>query len=96
MPSYGSLHSPSLSKLNGTFDMKGRMTGARRRTMSIDNILGDPFALATISIATVSPEGCHGAAVTGEKLAELRLTVPTTAGLVHCVHRLGHRDGAIR
>ena len=53
MPSYGSLHSPSLRKMNGGMDSKGRRT-ASMRGMSMDNILGDPFALATISIAAVS------------------------------------------
>jgi SHO1 osmosensor len=38
--------------MNGVMDSKGRRTGAARG-MSMDNILGDPFALATISIAVV-------------------------------------------
>jgi SHO1 osmosensor len=39
--------------MNGQMDIKGRRTGAVR-SMSMDNILGDPFALATISISVVS------------------------------------------
>ena len=39
--------------MNGGMDSKGRRAGAMRG-MSMDNILGDPFALATISIAVVS------------------------------------------
>jgi hypothetical protein len=52
MPSYGSLHSPSLRKMNGQMDMKGRRSSGMR-SMSMDNIIGDPFALATISISVV-------------------------------------------
>lgn len=54
MPSYGSLHSPSLRKMNGNMD------SGRRSGMDMGNIIGDPFALATISIAAVScTSKCH-------------------------------------
>ncbi len=53
MPSYGSLHSPSLRKTNGIMDPSGRRRGGDLRMMSIGNIIGDPFALATISISIV-------------------------------------------
>lgn len=53
MPSYGSLHSPSLRKMNGQMDNKGRRTG-NMRTVSLENILGDPFALASLSIASLA------------------------------------------
>ncbi|KAK3988427.1 hypothetical protein QBC44DRAFT_102584 [Cladorrhinum sp. PSN332] len=43
MPSYGSLHSPSLRKME--------QSRYGRKRFSIGNIIGDPFALATISIA---------------------------------------------
>ncbi|KAK0726838.1 high osmolarity signaling protein SHO1 [Lasiosphaeria miniovina] len=48
MPSYGSLHSPSLRKMENS-----RAQYSRRR-FSLGNILGDPFALATISIAALA------------------------------------------
>jgi len=48
MPSYGSLHSPSLK-------MESRQYG--RKGIHMGNIIGDPFALATISIAAVSCVG---------------------------------------
>lgn len=53
MVSYGSLSSPSLHKMNGQME-----TGRRRRSdgrgAGIGNIIGDPFALATISIAILA------------------------------------------
>ena len=51
MPSYGSLHSPSLRKMEHS--RYGGSSGGRRG-MSMGNIIGDPFALATISISAVS------------------------------------------
>lgn len=53
MPSYGSLHSPSLRKMNGQMDTTSRRRTAGMTGMAMGNIIGDPFALATISIATV-------------------------------------------
>lgn len=69
MPSYGSLHSPSLRKMNGNLEegssRERRGTGHSfrfGRTSKPENtdiadcpghIVGDPFALATISIAYV-------------------------------------------
>ncbi|TLD22155.1 hypothetical protein PspLS_08265 [Pyricularia sp. CBS 133598] len=47
MPSYGSLHSPSLRKMEHS---RGQYGGGRKG-MSLGNVIGDPFALATISIA---------------------------------------------
>jgi len=48
MPSYGSLHSPSLRKMEHSRTQYGRQ-GIR-----MANIVGDPFALATVSISAVS------------------------------------------
>lgn len=61
MPSYGSLHSPSLRKMNGTMETNGRRRNGVGRGFSLGHIIGDPFALATISIAMVS--SFHGAPV---------------------------------
>lgn len=49
MPSYGSLHSPSLRKMD-----QSRMGYGGRGGIKLGNIIGDPFALATLSIALVS------------------------------------------
>lgn len=49
MPNYGSLHSPSLRKME--YNRQNR-----RRGIDIGNIIGDPFALATISISAVSTQ----------------------------------------
>ncbi|KAK3695750.1 high osmolarity signaling protein SHO1 [Podospora appendiculata] len=48
MPSYGSLHSPSLRKMEHSRAQYGR------RGINIGNIIGDPFALATISISALA------------------------------------------
>lgn len=48
MPSYGSLSTPSLRKMEN-----GHGYG-QRSTFSVGRIIGDPFALATISISFVS------------------------------------------
>ncbi|KHJ34943.1 putative sh3-domain-containing protein [Erysiphe necator] len=53
MPSYGSLHSPSLRKMNGGIDGNSRRLD-NMRPVDLDNILGDPFALATISISVLA------------------------------------------
>ncbi|KAB5528962.1 high osmolarity signaling protein SHO1 [Coniochaeta sp. 2T2.1] len=50
MPSYGSLHSPSLRKMENSRVQYG--SGHKR--VSLGNIIGDPFALATISIAALA------------------------------------------
>ncbi|KAI2611888.1 hypothetical protein GGR54DRAFT_344439 [Hypoxylon sp. NC1633] len=47
MPSYGSLHSPSLRKME-------HRASYGRRGMNMSNIIGDPFALATVSIAALA------------------------------------------
>ncbi|KAK4186353.1 hypothetical protein QBC35DRAFT_273511 [Podospora australis] len=46
MPTYGSLHSPSLRKME-----QSRASYGRSKRVNLGNIIGDPFALATISIA---------------------------------------------
>ena len=52
MQSSKSVHSTTLEKQYG-----GRMDNKGRGRLSFANILGDPFALATISIAIVSDGG---------------------------------------
>ena len=49
MPYYGSAHSPSLKKMDNS-----RMGYGGRKRISLDNIIGDPFALATCSIAILA------------------------------------------
>lgn len=53
MPSYGSLHSPSIRKMEYSRAQYGR------KRVSIGNIIGDPFALATLSIAAVRMGRLH-------------------------------------
>ncbi|KAK3364584.1 high osmolarity signaling protein SHO1 [Lasiosphaeria hispida] len=48
MPSYGSLHSPSLRKMENSRVQYGR------KRISMGNVIGDPFALATISISALA------------------------------------------
>lgn len=55
MQSYSSLQSPLDRKMNGqdpSMHMRGRPYGKAR--FDFGNVIGDPFALATISIAFVS------------------------------------------
>lgn len=55
MLSYASLHSPSIRKMQGQDKAmsRGRSYAGSSR-MDFGNIIGDPFALSTISIAIVS------------------------------------------
>ncbi|KEF61629.1 SHO1 osmosensor [Exophiala aquamarina CBS 119918] len=48
MPPYGSLHSPSLKKYDNMVEYR------RTSTFNFGNIVGDPFALATISIGLLA------------------------------------------
>lgn len=62
MPTYSSLDSPSLRKMEGY----KRDSFGKRKRFSMGNIFGDPFALATISVGIVcstQPE-THGPGLT--------------------------------
>ncbi|KAF6817681.1 SH3 domain-containing protein [Colletotrichum musicola] len=48
MPSYGSLHSPSLRKMEQSRVQYGK------KSINLGNIIGDPFALATVSISLLA------------------------------------------
>ena len=52
MPSYGSNRSPSLKKMDYNHNA-ARYSGSNKK-FDLGNIVGDPFSLATIAIATVS------------------------------------------
>lgn len=51
MPAYSSATSPSLNKMEAN---RRDTYGGRRRRFDLGNIIGDPFALATISIAVIA------------------------------------------
>lgn len=52
MPAYGSLSTPSLRKMENGYGQRPRAT------FSLGRIIGDPFALATISIGIVRISCC--------------------------------------
>lgn len=55
MQSYASLHSPSIRKMNGQDpSQRDGPYGSPPGRFDFGNIIGDPFALASISIAAVS------------------------------------------
>lgn len=77
MPSYGSLRSPSLRK-----NMDNGHGYGSRNSFSVGRIIGDPFALATISIAIVS----RGVVVAGLSKQLLTSQLSLVAGMVDRVH----------
>lgn len=60
MPSYGSLHSPSLRKMEHSRAQYGR------NGINLGNIIGDPFALATISISGLAWIISFAASIAGQ------------------------------
>lgn len=85
MPSYGSLHSPSLRKMENS----RVQYGSGRKRVSIGNIIGDPFALATISIAAVRITPILPVAT-----MKFMLTIFDLARMDHCLLRLHIRSSS--
>lgn len=102
MQSYASLHSPSLRKMNGQdHSSRGRPFNHKAR-FDFGNVIGDPFALATVSIGLVSRsldlpfvasrvgedvEGCGCLLLGGDAACDMpALTFPSSFSAVESKH----------